>query len=232
MARVKTLCLAALTLTVISAVQASAASATETSLPSILFLPGTTSGELKASCKAAGCKSSFTGIRNLSGTGYLFQFFAATDMAELGEAEVLLEGIGIVGTETKCNTAGDAAGVMLIDKAEWHFALDLSGHLLILVLLPGTVTIECGALKIKIKGSEMYSLSPFASEVAAGGKFEASTGKCTGRKPAFTEYDNMAGTMSSVKLESSVGLGFEESCEEIEGKIQLTSSTMAEVMEP
>jgi hypothetical protein len=113
---------------------------------------------------------------------------------------------------------------------EYHIVLNLES--VILHLLSATVTLECGALKIKLKGSQISNLAPFGTEIAAGGHFEASTGSCTGKKPAFTEYDNMLTSMSSAKLESSVGLGFEEACEEVEGKIKLTASTMLEGMEP
>jgi hypothetical protein len=207
------------------------AATTATALPSILFLSGVTSGVLEGSATA---NSKFFGIRNLEASGYLFKFEAAADMVSLGKAKLLFTGVGFNngGTIEKCNTEGDGAGLVLIDNAEWHLVLNLASEPRLLVLIPEFLLI-CGTLHIKVRGSQLNSFSPYAKEVLETESFTGSTGVCSGtgsKTPAFTEYVNDSNEMITAKLESSVGAGFSQSCEEITGNISLKPSKMVEVM--
>ncbi|HXD54068.1 MAG TPA: hypothetical protein VN618_04885 [Solirubrobacteraceae bacterium] len=216
-------------------IAASAADA-ETSLPSILLLPGVEEVELKGESTTQETK--FFGVLNLSGVGWLFELFGK-NMSELGLAKVLFTGVKL--EAKKCNTAGDASGTVLIDNAEWHLALALGGGtglFLIIILLPSTAPLLlCEGTNIVVKGSQVVDVLSFGTEVPKGGSFKAATGKCNGTIPAFTEWDNMSGGMSKAELKSELdGTGLpSRSCEEIAGGeevIGLTASQAIEIMEP
>src|SRR6185312_6106056 len=216
-------------------VAASTASA-ETSLPSVLLLPGVEEVELKGESTTQSVK--FSGVLNLESKGWLFELFGK-NMSELGLAKLLFTNVGLEGK--KCHTAGDAAGTVLIDNAEWHLALGLGGGaglFLIVILLPSAgVLWLCEGSNLVLKGSMIWDFLSFGTEVAKGGEFKGATGKCTGTVPAFTEWDNMSGTMSKAELKSELdGTGLPaRSCLEIEkGEevIGLKASQAIEIMEP
>src|SRR6185312_1473272 len=216
-------------------VAASVANA-ETSLPSVLLLPGVEEVELKG--ESATQETKFFGVINLHGVGWLFELFAK-NMAELGLAKLLFTGLAL--EAKKCNSAGDGAGLVLIDNAEWHLTLGLSGGtglFLVVILYPAAgVLWLCEGTNLTLKGSMIWDFLSFGTEVAKGGTFKGATGKCTGTVPAFTEWDNMSGGMSKAELKSELdGTGLpSRSCIEIEkGEevIGLTASQAIEIMEP
>ncbi|HXD54067.1 MAG TPA: hypothetical protein VN618_04880 [Solirubrobacteraceae bacterium] len=235
MKNVKRFLAAGLTLAAFGTV-ASAANG-ETALPSVLLLPGVEEVEVRG--ESATQEIKFFGVLNLQGAGWLIALFGK-NMAELGLAKLLYTNIII--ESKKCNTAGDGPGLVLIDNAEWHLALGLSGGaglFLITILLPAAgVLILCeGGTNIVVKGSRIMDMLSFGVEVAKGGELKGATGKCNGTIPAFTEWDNMSGTMSKVELKSELdGTGLpSRSCLEIakgEQVVGLKASQAIEIMEP
>ncbi|HXD54987.1 MAG TPA: hypothetical protein VN618_09575 [Solirubrobacteraceae bacterium] len=211
-------------------IAASVASA-ETTLPSILLLPGVENFELKGESTTQ--KIKINGVITLEGVGWLFEL-SGKNMAELGLAKLLFNVL-------KCNTAGDGAGLILIDNAEWHLTLGLSGGsglFLVLILLPAAgVLILCQGANVVLKGNMLWDFLSFGTEVATGGEFKGATGKCAGTLPTFTEWDNMSGGMSKGELKSELdGSGLpSRSCIEIgngEEVIGLKASQAIEIMEP
>jgi hypothetical protein len=203
-------------------------------LPSILYLPGETGeSELKGESNTAKTELASVSGSTLKGVGYLIQLFITKDMQQLGKAEVLFTKVTVGLTE--CKTEGDELGLILINNAEWHLVLSPRGVLQILVLVP-EFTITCGTQKIKVKGGTLATAEPFGKEVLTTEEFSGAQlcafkeGKNTG-KAELTEYLNEEGETAKTKLESNFGLGFEESCEQIEGKIKLKPTKMLEIME-
>jgi hypothetical protein len=204
-------------------------------LPSILFLEGTKEGELKGESKTANTEYATVSGSKLAAQGYLIQVFITEDMQKLGKADLLFTNVKEPLKGTACKTEGDELGLVLIPNAEWHLVLSPAGNFRILVLVP-EFTMTCGTLKLKFKGSVLTSVEPFGKEVLETEEFSGALlctfkeGKNTG-KAELTEYLNEEGTTAKAKLEANFGLGFEEGCEQIEGKIKLKPTKMLEVME-
>jgi hypothetical protein len=204
-------------------------------LPSILFLEGIKEAELKGESKTAKTELATISGSKLVGVGYLVQVFVTEDMQKLGKADVLFTQVKEPVSTKECKTEGDELGLVLINNAEWHLVLSPHGVLQILVLVP-EFTITCGTLKIKVKGSALSSAEPFGKEVLETEEFSGAQlctfkeGKNTG-KAELTEYLNGEGATVKAKLESNFGLAFEESCEQVEGKVKLKPTKMLEIME-
>ena len=76
--------------------------------------------------------------------------------AKKGTAKSIdFKGCLLAANKEKCNTTTDAAGVILLNSVAFHLvAYKLSAKLLAGILfLPAEVLFECGAVKIKVKGS-------------------------------------------------------------------------------
>ena len=133
---------------------------------------------------------------------------------------------------TACNGVGDAAGVVLITEGEGGLVSFLEAGVLKLGLLLSIVkplTVECGALKIKVKGLVLGKLNPNgeSDQTEIGGVL---TGNGAG-KPTYTTYYNDNKEEVKAKLESNFGAGYKESAAEIgeEVKMQASEGKMAAV---
>jgi hypothetical protein len=230
----KRLCLSVVGLVAVLAVTASAASA---ALPSVLYLTGVTGEVTLKTGKVEGKKTSFTGIRNLKGVGYEFTLTAKENGVDLGPASLKFFNVELEGVAGKCKTEGAGEGEVVVPVAEWHMVLMLGGgaKLFGVLFLVTEFPIKCpGPLTLKVKGSTLTDASPFGEDVPVTGGtqvYTGETGACVAGVPAFSEYDTDT-AMATAKLESSIGLGFQKSCEEIEGTASFTPSAMFEVMEP
>ena len=116
-----------------------------------------------------------------------------------------------------CNTPGDAAGIVLVTGEEVHLVSFLEAGVLKLgelFLVANVLTIECGSLKIKVRGQALSKLSPNgeADQEEIGGVL---TGNGAG-KPTYTTYYNSNKEEVKAKLESNFGTGYKESAEEVE----------------
>ncbi|MHB8574282.1 MAG: hypothetical protein ACYDCQ_03025 [Dehalococcoidia bacterium] len=209
-----------------SALSAAPASAAE--LPSSLYLAGE-SGPRELTATSSTAKAEIVGIRNIPSEGYKFVFKAKEQMEDLGAATIELKNFKL--GETSCNTEGDGAGVVLFSKPEWHDVPMSGGNWGTLVLLPTATSIKCGALTIKVKGSQLSkSVTALGVETTT---FNSETGKCggtNGRTPGWEGYETDTGT-AKAKLESSIGLGFEQTCVQVEGTVESRINTgMMEIM--
>ncbi len=145
-----------------------------------------------------------------------------TELSGLGTFSATF--LNIEQSGTKCNSEGDAAGVILAGGG-FHIVLGPSGtkKLLFVLFLLATLTVRCGALEIEIRGSLMstYNL-PGELETeeitVPGGTLEGTKGK-----PKFSEYTNAGGTLVKAKLEIEAGAGFVEAGGNIEGELRATT---------
>ncbi len=238
MKQLKVLCLLAFTILTIGIVNVASASATENSLPSILFLASETEGQAELSGESKTAKTKFAGITNLEGVGWLIsKWVVVSNMSVLGKTDILFTKVIRLPSKESCHSEGDPAGEVLVPGREWHLVPILPGHWGILILVGAeseAVKIICGAsFKLKVWGSQLsQSITALGKEVLTTENFEAETGKCTGteeKTPAFSTYDTDTGT-AKAELKSSTAIGTETSCEEIEGAVKLKPSKMAEVM--
>jgi len=198
-------------------------------LPSLLQLPGVTSGTLEATSKTAATK--FTGIVNVTGTGYRLRASSNFEMTSLGPALLTFTQV-LFGTKS-CKADGDTAGNVLI-PGEAHAVLAASGGganlFLILFLVTPSLLVECEGTNITVTGSQLIAAEPFGKEVTSG---TATTGKCSGNTPEFTTYLNDAGASVTAGLKSETGGLKSATCQEVQGTQTATASGMgAEVMEP
>src|ERR1700709_1910095 len=108
MSRSRSTLLSAFAVTVLWAVAPSAFAAN--TLPSFLFLTETGTATLKA--ESATAKTAFTGIENLTGTGYKFALTIEKNMTSLGPGTLDFLATKLLGKA--CNTTGDAAGTELL----------------------------------------------------------------------------------------------------------------------
>lgn len=232
MRQVKRLLAATLALMAVAGLAAATASA-ENTLPSLLWLSSATKLEIVGRKEAAGgvmqLNSSFL---TMKATFMLVQLYAesATQMASSGLAKVLYEGSELSGKA--CFSEGDALtkGAILIDNAEWHVVLDLSGNPFVRISMPET-TIKCDiGTTFKLRGALLEKLSPFATGEVTKFTTEAQCETAGSRKAKWKEYDTDEG-MGTAKLEYNMGLGYEEVCVEA-NPLESTASETTEVMEP
>jgi len=238
MKRLKLLCLAALTVFAVAIATASSASAAAP-LPTLLTL--TTSGEgapvtIKSLTNTFATQLAFKASKGLSGEGVLVQLYWTNLESNLGTAEILFTKVIAVGTTNKCKTAGDTAGEVLLPPVEWHLVYTTTSPLktVLLVLVPEFL-IECEpfgtGVKIKVKGSNISTISPENTEVLTTEEFGSNT-KCntTTIVPEIEQWLNNKEETQKAKLEANAGGGFEKACENVEGEVKLQPTKMIEVM--
>ena len=119
----------------------------------------------------------------------------------------------------RCNTPGDAAGIVLVEGIVHVVYYSLFPLLLGPLFLPVAFVIECGALKIKGRGSMLGSLSlgESESEQLTTISYEQ-TGNGSG-KPTLSTYYNASGEALKAKFELNFGSGYKEAAEEHEEAI-------------
>jgi hypothetical protein len=204
-------------------------------LPIVLFEPGINSGELKGGSSAG--KSKFFGIRNLEAAGYGVALTIGSNGASLGTTGVIINNTEEAGTTKKCGTTIPESGEVSFSP-EWHLVLASAGggpELFLTLFLVSEFSVKCqGGATIKIKGSFLMDSVPFGKLVLAGGSGTFEMGStCLGpgnKTPDYKKYLDANGNVKEAKLESSIGLGFEQSCMETFFDLKPTQSM--EVMEP
>ena len=217
--------LAAFTVTAFSSITMVATAA----LPTQLSLAGFSNSFLKAESSVA--KTKFTGIVNLTGTGYQFILYpSGGEMESLGTAELSFTK-AMFGTKN-CKANGDTSGNVLL-QGEWHMVLASSGGgaklFLILFTIIISFVVECEGTNIVISGGQLVDAEPFGSEVT---ELTAATGKCSGNTAAFSNYLTDSQTSMAAGLKSEIGGLKSATCVEVEGTQHLRSIDMFEVMEP
>jgi hypothetical protein len=203
-------------------------------LPTLLLLSG---GKLPVETK--GESKTFktkleANIGELEGVGLLIQLhWTNLNSGSLGPASLLFT--EVEEKTTKCNTTGDGTGLVLINEAEWHLVYILLDPLQvgILFLIP-LFTIKCGSVSEKVKGSSISTVTPIEKWVEPTEAFDGDSSCLTRGKPGITKYWNDEGEEKTVRLEGELnGLGkFEESCENVEGLVELKPEKMLEISQP
>lgn len=206
----------------IGIVTATAASA---ALPEILLLTGV---KFPQECKGEnkGKTELRSGAGVLEGKGLVV--LCAFTSAMLGTADFHFSEVHL--GETKCKTAGDALGTVLI-KGEIHLVFTaLSPTLTVAAqILVSEQTIECGLIKIKVRSTANgvlgNAISPkFGTETKEGIKFAFHCKALSKTENEPSEFENEKGenVKGPTGLESNFGVGFGKSCEEVEGETTVT----------
>lgn len=127
----------------------------------------------------------------------------------------------------KCNTAGDAAGTVLIKENAYQLVFDSLSPLGVAALFTvGTaaapeLVVECGTTKIKISGKVLGLVTTINTEgTAFKGILHCST---TVGEPAEVKYWPNSGVETTALLLANFGTGFKKACENVAGEVALTS---------
>ena len=159
---------------------------------------------------------------------------ALSELGSLGTALILFTGVReekAVGG-TKCNTAGDAVGVVLVPETQWHLVytslspgkeLETGG----LILVP-KFEIICGAQKTTTEGPNLGKFVEIPGDSTNGGDSTqiATNTHCSNRMNGIQEVSSYFNDSSleetSVLLKANIsGLGNANSCEEVAGTLTL-----------
>jgi hypothetical protein len=229
--RLPVLCLALAASSTLGAVVVASASA---ELPTLLLLSGgTLPVELKGESKTS--KTKLEGLLGeLSGEGYLVQLhWTNLNSGRSGPASLLFTNVKEpIGSKPSCNTAGDGSGLVLIDDAEWQLVFTSLSTLRsgVLFLIP-QISITCGVVKEKVKGSSLASIGPYETWEESTGSFSGVSSCKSPGKPQLTKYWNASGAEATAKLEAEInGLGkFEQVCENVEGSVSLKPTQMLSI---
>jgi hypothetical protein len=209
-------------------------------LPTVLMLPGEpqgivhsqsddpNNGILSHLANSAGTElegkgflasESFTNLRDASDGTYLTLFLEITEPKEA----------------SKCNTAGDRTGEVLLPTNLFLLVGLVGGGVGSLHLL-SEFTIKCGILSIKVKGSVLSSVTAGVNEEAEANSNKIKSmlhckSESTG-EPELSKYLNEKAEETLIPtLLLNVGAGFLKSCLEIPRTITALPSEMTELME-
>ncbi len=139
--------------------------------------------------------------------------------------------------KVKCNTTGDAAGVVLL-SGEVSLAAPIEGAAGTDALYSVTeAAITCSAVKIKFKGNVLGPIEPNNTEVGSGSNILETVMTCSSKlgTPEERTYLNAKEENTTVKLETNFGAGFKEACVSLgtsaEG-LPLLPSKMINIQQP
>jgi hypothetical protein len=232
MQRLKMLGLAVLAVCALAAVAVSSASAF--TLPTVTALPGETTGNIIATTAATGANiaelSTALSAPITSEKINLEASFASG--AEKGSYTATFTNAEFEGQ--KCNTPGDADGVILVPGTV-HL-VDSGTIPAAAFLLTGTLLIECGPLTkptllVKITGGAIGKLT-----VTNGSEVTSFKGalKCTKANNGKQELKELVSgekeekkVNTKVILSANLGLGAESGCEEVKEEVTLSLNKMA-----
>jgi hypothetical protein len=163
---------------------------------------------------------SFTNLKNMSDSSYLMLFL-----------NVVAEPV----EKVKCSTPGDRTGEELLPLNLFLLVYDSLTPLgVAALLLVSEFTVECGALKIKLKGSMLWLITPINKKLAKGSDEAMGTLHCSAAKngvPTESKYWNEKAELALIPtLLTNFGAGFVKSCEEIVPPITLLPSEEMELM--
>ncbi len=206
----------------VAASGAIASTASAFTLPDIsIALGGTYAIHVEGSLPGASTELGSAGGAVIRGTGVSL-LALTTELSGLGTFSATF--LNYVSGTTKCNSEGDAEGVVLVSGG-FHIVLGPGGtkKSLFILFLVATFVVHCGAPEIEISGSVMGTFNlPGESEAeeisVPGGTLEGSKGK-----QRFREYFNDGGTIVRAKLESDAGAGGTESDQTIGGELRATT---------
>jgi hypothetical protein len=171
-------------------------------------------GSLTAAATSLG---SSTGVV-LSGTGVTL-LLLTTELSALGTFNT--DFTNVVQGTIKCNTPGDAAGVVLVG-GEFHLVpTNLSPLNIGILFLVSELEIECpSGVNVVVRGNVLGSVNNIGSE---GTELTNFGGVLLGEKgkQQLSEYYNDGGTKVKAKLEAEAGTGFAAADEQVEKELTL-----------
>lgn len=153
------------------------------------------------------------------------------ELSSLGPDTLTFTGVMEPKNKSSCNTAGDAAGTVLL-PGEYH-VVDTSTSPLTaaLLILFKELVLECnsGKLKVKIRSPAIVKLQKVTAGIDTT-EFGV-VAKCTGKgKQELREYLNDEGKGTKGALTANFGLGFESACENISQELVVKSSKMIDFL--
>jgi hypothetical protein len=172
------------------------------------------------------CEACATGLGSASGVTLegkgVTLLLLTTELSALGTFNADFTNVVVPKSEgKKCNSTGDAAGVVLV-SGEFHLVpISLSPLTLGLLFLVSQFTITCETkLEVVVKGNLISSVEEIGSEgtelTGFGGKLEGKEGK-----QSISEYYNDGGTKIKATLLGESGAGFVSSDENVAEKLPL-----------
>ncbi|MFI4985143.1 MAG: hypothetical protein ACHQAV_04040 [Solirubrobacterales bacterium] len=165
-----------------------------------------------------------TGGSKLEGKG-LSLLLSVAELSALGKFEAII--LGVKDNKTACNSKG-AKTEEVLTKGTFHivFTPSVAG----LLFLVEEVEIECGKVKVKVRGSAIASLNAAEGEITeVGDKLEGAKGK-----NALETYLNDEGKEVKGIIEANFGTGFVQADEAFgeEVKLAAVESKMFELKPP
>jgi hypothetical protein len=152
----------------------------------------------------------------LNGEGFLTELSLLTNAGKEISGIYTTLFLEVANGTTKCDTSGDRTGEVLVPQGEVSLVFDS----LTVLGVAGEFTvpefkIECGTLKLKVKGSVLGLITPINREAGAGSNTLQGALRCTSTfgQAAETKYWTNTGLEDTAKLEVTAGAGFELACE-------------------
>jgi hypothetical protein len=156
----------------------------------------------------------------LAGEGILLLLLAKS-LSSLGTFELTL--LKVSEGTTKCNTPGDAEGVIEVHGTYHIVYTALSPLTLGELFLVEPYIEKCGATEFDLRGSVLSSITNAGTE---GTELTSLSGTLSGNgkgKPSLVTYYNQGGTAVKAKLESELGAGFVEIAEEVKAVVTVSA---------
>ncbi len=227
MSKAKLLLFAMFALLAFGAVSAAVASAEDANAPMLLVSTGKAT-ELTGEFKGGESTLATLGNKTLTGTGLTGTVKNCKASATAGEkdtnlCEVALSFTGVKQKTTACrseSTAGKDPVETVLTLTDLHLASEkaTSGELQILALFKvlgvaaeEELTIVCGTVKDKVKGTIGCLLTPGLTTVAAGGTFTIGCKLNTKLDPETGECEQLCEWLKEHPFESNLGAGAEDS---------------------
>jgi hypothetical protein len=136
---------------------------------------------------------------------------------------------------TKCNTAGDGSGEVLLPHARFHFVHDENAeHGVGVLFLVPEFTYTCGTLTLRARGSMIVLVEnvPASGDILSLTLLHLHCSATLGEPEDKHYWTSLLSSELEAKLEFNFGTGFRKACLEIKGKIHIDFNKMLEFMNP
>jgi len=179
---------------------------------------GTYPVHAEATCSTCATALAQEGGSVLTGVGLKVLYLFA-ELSALGSYHAHFEGVK-KGTK-ECNTAGDSKEVVLVEESVHLVFTELSPGLKVaaLYLVLNPLTIECGTLHVKVKGSVLGSYGGALNSSIT--TFKGNLLGKLGRQSIFKYEENLGNTVEAELLSDS-GTGYQPSSENVSKELTAT----------
>jgi hypothetical protein len=168
----------------------------------------------------------------LNGAGFLAQG-NITD-ATGGLVELLFLEVENPNSKSKCHTAGDSTGEVLLPRLDFNFVHDESPEqgAAILYTVP-EFTIECGTEKIKLKGTVLSLLLnlPSSGDVLSLLTLTTHCSSTVGEPSDVHYWTSLLLSELTALLLANFGAGFRKACEQINGTAGTVDVSVSKMIE-